>query len=259
MAGADRRNRTCPVRRRSSPTTCASRAKCSTARRGCIQTGSGTSIRPSAATLRATRSGSWGGSYSTYAYTNGNPISLIDPYGLWWFGDPLPQGLVDFSAGAGDAALATISFGLISGQGIRNSLGICSVNSGSWEYVGGQVTGTALTLAALAGGGIPGTLTPYTTAEGAAAIAESGEVLGGQGLFGEGVYATSTGSRFNPFVPPGSTVPIGVSGDGFIRVIPSLVFLKGNPNLLTKFLSAAYGTAANINASRKGNCSCSSN
>jgi RHS repeat-associated protein len=42
-----------------------------------------------------------------YTYVQGNPLTSIDPYGLFGWADMpvLPQGLVDFSAGLGDAIL----------------------------------------------------------------------------------------------------------------------------------------------------------
>jgi hypothetical protein len=44
------------------------------------------------------------GGPNTYSYALLNPISLYDPYGLW-VPPSLPQGVVDFSAGLGDALL----------------------------------------------------------------------------------------------------------------------------------------------------------
>ena len=79
-----------------------------------------------------------GGSFSTYAYVNGNPVLLIDPYGLWdW--PSLPQGVVNASAGFGD----TLSFGLT--NQIRNwqrTNGV--VDKCSNSYTAGQFAAIAL-------------------------------------------------------------------------------------------------------------------
>ncbi len=89
--------------------------------------------------VESDRIGLGGGSFSTYAYANGSPINLYDPLGLWWIGDPLPQGLVNYSAGFGD----TLSFGLT--NQIRNWNDTNDVvNKCSNAYTGGQISGVAL-------------------------------------------------------------------------------------------------------------------
>jgi RHS repeat-associated protein len=50
-----------------------------------------------------------GGSFSTYAYANANPVSLIDPYGLWGFG--VSAGGSVEGGGYGSGVAATGSFG----------------------------------------------------------------------------------------------------------------------------------------------------
>ena len=64
------------------------------------------------------------GGVNTFAYAGQNPIYYFDPYGLWAWGDPLPQGLVDGVTGFGDGINI---FGFSPSRAIR----------GGWDIDGG--------------------------------------------------------------------------------------------------------------------------
>ncbi len=83
-----------------------------------------------------------GGDVNLFAYAGNNPVMLIDPYGLWALGDPLPQWLVDGASGFGD----TLSFG--GTRWVRKQMGTNGViDNCSGAYQNGELGATALSIA----------------------------------------------------------------------------------------------------------------
>lgn len=94
------------------------------------------------------------GVVNLYAYANGNPVSLMDPLGLWSFGDPIPEPWFNYSVGVADG----LSFG--AGRFIRSftryaeDVDTCSLSykAGVWSGVAGQsLIGTGAAVVAAGG------------------------------------------------------------------------------------------------------------
>lgn len=110
----------------------------------------------------------WGGGQSNfYSYVNGNPTSMVDPYGLFGWADMpiIPQPVLDFTTGVADAA----SLGL--GPLARQALGVDGgVNRCSKAYSAGEWASLGLGAGRMAYAGIA-KVGAAVAADGAAAMA----------------------------------------------------------------------------------------
>ena len=92
------------------------------------------------------------GGMNTYSYVGNSPLNFIDPYGLFEL-PSLPQGMVDFSAGLGDALLLGTGGYLRDLTGVDGGVDTCSDAYGYGSYAALAAGGARLAYAGLAKGG----------------------------------------------------------------------------------------------------------
>ncbi len=174
------------------------------------------------------------GGFNTYLYANANPLSYIDPYGLWALGDPLPDWLVNSSAGFGDSVSSALTLGLYSTADARRSLGIDGgVNQCSGAYTAGKYAGYAWGAATLWAAGLN---------RGANSVFWSGYSQGARGI-AEGLGGTTLEST-----PIGSALDfasnsLGIPGLGPVWKAASATFAANASGTATAVILSDSATS----------------
>jgi len=136
------------------------------------------------------------------------------------------------SLAAGGSTAAQVGYGGILAAnvgygGYQVGSGFNSIADGNYLQGTAQIAGGGLALVGYLKGGLPQTMTHYTTSAGAQGIAQSGTINGGLGIVGKGVYMTTVGRPNNLFVPKESVIPITLqTPEGTLRIIPRLIYFK---------------------------------
>ena len=179
------------------------------------------------------------GSFSTYSYVDGNPIWLVDPYGLFdW--PSLPQGVVDASVGAADS----LSYGL--GRLARNSLGLNGpVNTCSTAYKVGEFGSLFVGVGRLLYAGAAKTL-PFLISEGETELARALEISATRNTLKQ---VGRAGAFPNTGMPSAADV-IAKYGEDPQAIIDAAT--RTNPAVNAVGVNAAVGGAVNAATS----CSC---
>lgn len=88
-------------------------------------------------------------------YARANPLSYIDPNGLWALGDPLPQVVVDITEGFGEGIVSSLTLNRVSLQGVLElaNLPHGGANMCSASYRRANAAGFATGLTASLGAG----------------------------------------------------------------------------------------------------------
>src|SRR4051794_26230897 len=90
---------------------------------------------------------------NTFAYVGSSPLVLVDPDGLWAWGDPVPQGVMDAFVGFGDSVSLRLTGAFRDMLNINGGVNECSTAYASGALVGLFYSGWRLSYAVAAKAG----------------------------------------------------------------------------------------------------------